>query len=359
MRMLSAHIKKQVVISALGLCTLCLFLVAACGPQQFKTPLFQTDDNLGWGPNGLAWNGRDLILGSGNLVIEVSSVQTGAFIDVDFPYNADGYFSLAQNPISFPMPVKICGLAWEGECCGRGALWIADSLNKEILKTNARHQILRRFPSPGDSPIGLAFDGTDVWIADSKTARIYKISSADGSTLNEFISPVKKPLGLAWDCSNIWIIGMDSCKATSSDCYIPRLVKLNVKSGRVTDEIYLPKQIARPSSLVWVNGTMWVGDFALNRIFKLSSSSHEIADDTVYATPITTKQSEYREPKSIPIQELPPKVEETGSLMEDATEAKEAAKEAKAAAEKAAGAAEEAKAAAEKAEKAFELQQKK
>lgn len=290
--------KRIYSMSLSRLFTLLIFImVSGCGgTQQFKTAMFQPNDFGGWGPNGLTWNGRDFVIGDGNLIIEVNSIETGRFIRNGSKHNSDGFFSFARTPemISgyiegIKKDVKICGMAWEGECCGRGFLWIADSQNKLIIKLDAYNKILKYFPTPGDSPHGLAFDGKNLWVGDSLNSKIYKISTEDGAVLSEFNSPVKDLSGLAWDCSNIWVSGIDDCKVTSKNCYKPRLLKLDLLSGKVTSEIDLPNQLERPSSLVWVDGIMWIADHQTNRIFKVPANGHSVEDETVYRTTITFK----------------------------------------------------------------------
>lgn len=362
--------KRHFLILALTLFTVVIVIsVSGCGVQQFKSPMYQPNDYSGLGPNGLTWNGRDLILGDRSLIIDINSIETGLYIGNENKFNSDGFYMYARDPepITSMNPalknIKICGLAWEGDCCGKGFLWIADGHNKEIIKLDAYNKVIKQLPSPGDSPDGLAFDGKYLWVSDSKDSKIYKVSTEDGNVLSEYNSPIKIPTGLAWDCNNLWIIGMDTCKSVTKDCYKPRLVKLDVSSGMVTEEIDLPKPIVRPASLEWVNGVMWIGDYPLNRVFKISADGSAVKDDTVYASPITPK------PRKIAVKEMPrderEKLEKEDAKIaaEEAKPAIDAAKksadEAKKAADEAKDAARKAEDAAKKSEKAFELQQKK
>jgi hypothetical protein len=349
-----------------------VMIFSGCASQQFKTGIFQQNDmEGGWGPNGLVWNGRDLVMGDSRLVMDAYDIETGSFWGKDSVYNSNGFFLYAKTPDSLPRDMKICGLAWEGECCGKGFLWIADSLNKEIVKLDSENKIAKRLPAPGDMPNGLAFDGSDLWVADSMDSKIYVVSTDDGTVVREFNSPVKDPAGLAWDCGNLWITGLDSCKEVIGDCNSARLVKLDVGSGKVTHEVELPKHIKRPTALEWVNGTLWVGDYNLNRVFKISDKSAKaVKDNTVYATPVTAKQRRLIVEKMTPMGEAELMKEEAVSAADEAKaaateaksasdEAKTAATDAKTAAGEAGKASEEAKTAAEKSEKAFELQLKK
>lgn len=349
---------KKKILSFLLIIPVLLF-ISGCA-QQFKSPMFQSNDYSGHGPNGLTWNGRDLVMGDGKLIMEINSIETGPYISEKSKFNSEGFSKFARDPEPVKgalKDLKISGLTWEGECCGKGFLWVADEADKEILKLDAYNNVLKRFPSPGDTPSGLAFDGKDLWVSDSSESKIYKISTENGTVLAEYNSPVKVPTDLAWDCENIWILGLDQCKNVTRACYVPRLLKLDVKSAKVTEEIELPKQIVRPVSIVWVDGVMWIGDYELNRIFRVPVSPQKVYDDTVYATAITYK------PRKIAIKEMPEeeikeevKLEETKPLTE---EARKAAEEARKAAEEAKEAAKKAEEAAKKSEKAFELQQKK
>jgi len=360
--MISSLKNKRIYVIGILIFNLLLFsLLTGCGHQQFKTFMFEPDPALieNWGPNGIAWNGKNFVIGDNNLIIEHSSVETGIFFGTHSYYNNDGFYQFPRHLVSLNRivgnPVQICDLVWEGECCGKGFLWIADALNKEIIKLTGNYEFIKKIPSPASLPNGLTFDGSYLWVADSKDATIYKISTDDGKIIEKYNSPIEKPTGLAWDCSNLWVIGMNTCKNTSEDCYTKRLVKLDVKSGKVTHEIKLPSQIVKPSSLVWVDGILWAGDYYHNRVFKLKEiTAYAIDDIKSYKVALPP------EDKSIA---MAPRDRETIR-----SEAKALAKEAKKCCDdkkaedilrRAEDAAKKAEDAAEKAKKAFELQQRK
>ncbi|MFA5353056.1 MAG: hypothetical protein WC291_02400 [Thermodesulfovibrionales bacterium] len=249
------------------------FLFTGCGPRQFRADLFQANEMTGWGPEGLTWNGRDLVLGSGRTVVFLSSLETGAFVNAGSFYNSDGSYIFSRDPLvlTSSRPIEISGSAWEAGCCGEGFLWIANSPGKEIIKVSMKNEILTSIPFPGELPGGLAFDGKDLWAADSLKATIYRIST-EGKILQQFPSPVSSPTGLAWDCGQLWITGIESCTSATRDCNPPRLVRINPRTESVTREIPLPRQISRPASLEWVKGNLWVGDRDLNRVFRIPDS---------------------------------------------------------------------------------------
>lgn len=354
---------KKYCISSILLILLSLLVgLTGCGHQQFKTFMFEPDPALveNWGPNGIAWNGKNFVIGDNNLIIEHSSIETGTFFSTNSLYNNDGFFQFPRNLVSLNRivgnPVQICDLAWEGECCGKGFLWVADALNKEIIKLTGNYEFIKKIPSPGSSPNGIAFDGKYLWVADSKDSIIYKISTDNGRILEKFNSPIEKPTGLAWDCSNLWVIGMNMCKHTSEDCYAKRLVKLDVQSGKITHEIKLPNQIVRPSSLVWVDGILWAGDYYHNRVFKLKEiTAYAIDDINIYRvsvpaeTKALTKETKDKDPSP----------QQAKAIAKEAKKQRDDMDKSEALVKRAEEAAKKAEEAAEKAKKAFELQQRK
>lgn len=352
-------------LGILGVNLLLFLLLTGCGHQQFKTFMFEPDPALieNWGPNGIAWNGKNFVIGDNNLIIEHSSVETGIFFGTHSYYNNDGFYQFPRHLVSLNRivgnPVQICDIAWEGECCGKGFLWVADALNREIIKLTGNYEFIKKIPSPASLPNGLTFDGTHLWVADSKDAMIYKISTDNGEIIEQYKSPIEKPTGLAWDCSNLWVIGMNTCKNTSEDCYTKRLVKLDVHSGKVTHEIKLPSQIVRPSSLVWVDGILWAGDYYHNRVFKLKEiTAYAINDIKIYKVSEPAIGKDFiKEAKKQPDAD---KAEAFAKQAEkSAQKAEKAAEKAEEAAQRADDAARKADDAAQKAKKAFELQQRK
>lgn len=355
---------------AVALMAASAFLLSACGPKQFRTTMVKRNNSRDIGPNGLAHDGKNMIIGDRTLVMVIDSIETGSFMGADSKHTDDGFYLTVKTPEPMPRDVKVCGLAWEGECCGDGFLWIADSLSGELIKLDNENRVIKRLAAPGTSPCGLAFADDTLWVTDTDKGKIYNISTDTGQVLKEFNSPVEQPLGLAWDCNALWVSGVDKCTETRGECNIPRVVKLDVESGHITAYIKLPKELTRPSSLTWSEGTIWVGDYALGRVFAFKDKGKKIKDDPVdYSSDITVTKRRLvvmdmpadeaekldREQQSASVRRAVKAKEAT----DEAERARAAADEAERAAEMARRAAQDAQDSAEKSEKAFELQLKK
>ncbi|MCX8070275.1 MAG: hypothetical protein N2738_07205 [Thermodesulfovibrionales bacterium] len=235
-------------ISKAILLLLILFVFAGCGAQQFKTDVFQNFYSVGWGPTAMTFNGRELVVGEDTLVMELSSIETGIYINENYPYNSNGFFNYSRQPQSIRSVGKISGLAWENDCCSLGYLWVADPVNKQIVKVSPSNETIKIISTPGFSPQGLAFDGKNLWTIDVINGKIYSLNSENGIVLKVYASPIDKPLALAYDCDNLLILGLDNCKK-QSDCINKRIVKMNTMTGKLTEEIKIPRQMQRPVSI--------------------------------------------------------------------------------------------------------------
>ena len=58
--------------------------------------------------------------------------------------------------------------------------------------------------SPG--PVGIAFDGANIWTANRGSGTVTKLRASDGQLLGTFNAPIE-PYGIAFDGENIWVSG--------------------------------------------------------------------------------------------------------------------------------------------------------
>lgn len=249
--------------------------LTACSPQQFKTTLFKPFENeTSVGPRALAWDGRDLVLGALNQVVTARNIKTQWIAIANDKMDAPNYYLHGQYPNQSMAEISVCGMAWEGDCCEYGYLWIADQANQAIIKVDYNHTELNSFPSPGPTPSGMTYDGENLWVADEKEGAIYKITTTDGTILETYKSPIRYPSGLAWDGQGgLWVVGMEAVRRSQTHSVNPQLVKMNLDAGMTNEKLDLPKQLTRPGSLEWVDGIIWVGDQTANMVFKLSQKN--------------------------------------------------------------------------------------
>jgi hypothetical protein len=58
--------------------------------------------------------------------------------------------------------------------------------------------------SVGTSPISVAFDGTNIWVACVNGSNVYKIQASTATTVGVYTNGINGPVALAFDGTNIW-----------------------------------------------------------------------------------------------------------------------------------------------------------
>jgi hypothetical protein len=62
------------------------------------------------------------------------------------------------------------------------------------------------------NPLGVAFDGANIWVANRDSDNVTKLRASDGTTLGTF--RVEDPFGMAFDGANIWVANESSNDVT-------------------------------------------------------------------------------------------------------------------------------------------------
>jgi DNA-binding beta-propeller fold protein YncE len=82
-------------------------------------------------------------------------------------------------------------------------LWITTANNTVIKMRTSDGAVLGTFPV-GTGPLGLAFDGANIWVANINSHNIMKLRASDGAVLGTFGLGTGGPSALAFDGANIW-----------------------------------------------------------------------------------------------------------------------------------------------------------
>jgi glutamine cyclotransferase len=78
--------------------------------------------------------------------------------------------------------------------------------SREQMGASGNSRVVRGFPSPGDKPEGLAWDGRYLWCNNFTDGTLYKIDPTDGSVVARYQGQglPSAPEGLAWDGEHLW-----------------------------------------------------------------------------------------------------------------------------------------------------------
>lgn len=121
-------------------------------------------------------------------------------------------------------------------------------------------QVLDKFELSYSCPTGLAFDGTNIWLADRKSDEIICLSADDGSLISKIESPAYWPMGLTWDGKYLW----------NSDKKTNKIYQIDPDKGTILKSLPYPGK--SPKDLAWDGEYLWIADNLQNKIYQISTT---------------------------------------------------------------------------------------
>ena len=140
----------------------------------------------------------------------------------------------------------------------------------------ATGDVLHSFSTPGSCPMGLAYDGEYLWIADRKADSLYQIEQSGGRVIKGFPAPGFFPTGITWDGEHLWVADIDF-RNTSTEYHTGKIYRICPKSGSILKMIEAPS--ADPQGLTWDGECLWVSDNAQDMIYRISPEDGTTIDE--------------------------------------------------------------------------------
>ncbi len=128
-------------------------------------------------------------------------------------------------------------------------------------------EVRKSFPTPGQYPTGLAFDGENIWLADRKTDLLYALDPQLGTVVRTIPSPAYWPTGLAWDGHYLWSADVKGGRDVE-EVYEGVIYRLNPADGTILQTLAAPTQF--PADLCWDGTYLWCIDSESNEIIQFS-----------------------------------------------------------------------------------------
>jgi transglutaminase-like putative cysteine protease/streptogramin lyase len=119
--------------------------------------------------------------------------------------------------------------------------------------------VVKSFPSPGNFPTGLTFDGKYIWNADRKTDMLYKIDPQSGNVIDSMSSPGFQLEDLAFDGKDIWCL----------DIQEGLIHRFNPATGITEKTIAAPCD--RPHGMTYDGEYLWLSDIGSDEIMQIST----------------------------------------------------------------------------------------
>jgi len=165
-----------------------------------------------------------------------------------FPAYQSASFATGSNPD---------GLAFDGS-----NLWVANYGSGSVTKMQASTgQILGTYLEVSAGPSALAFDGANMWVTCSKTNIVSKLRASDGGCSGTCTIAVgTEPNGIAFDGTNIWVSNVGSNNVT----------KVLASTGAVVNTYPVG---GRPQGIAFDGTNIWVANENDGTVSKLLASS--------------------------------------------------------------------------------------
>ncbi len=119
-------------------------------------------------------------------------------------------------------------------------------------------------------PLGLAWDGTHLWVGYQWSSYIQRIDPADCTVVVSIDAPSNVVSGVAWDGSAVW----------ASLEYSGFIYRLDPVTGDVLSQIPSPSPDGEYGSadLAWDGTHLWLADYRLDSLYRIDSSDGTILD---------------------------------------------------------------------------------
>jgi DNA-binding beta-propeller fold protein YncE len=128
-------------------------------------------------------------------------------------------------------------------------------------------EVIRSFPTPGEFPTGLTFDGKDLWLADRYSDLLYCIDPATGNVVRTLPTPGYWPTGLAWDGTYLWNVDLQG-GLPESENYSGKIYKIDPATGHILKTLVSPARITQ--GLAWDGKYLWCADDGGDEIIQFS-----------------------------------------------------------------------------------------
>ncbi|MEJ2368205.1 MAG: transglutaminase domain-containing protein [Acidobacteriota bacterium] len=164
------------------------------------------------------------------------------------------------------------GLAWDGQ-----KLWVADAHTAKLYSIDpSTGKTEFRLETPGYAPMGLTWDGRLLWMVDGADKTAYAVSPGKGETLKALPLDTPTPQGIAWDGKHLWVSDAGAGVITridSGDGTTYRNFSCPTAGGRRTEE----------TGLAWDGTYLWIADRITNTIYQVDVRSGWIVNE--FASP--------------------------------------------------------------------------
>jgi len=155
-----------------------------------------------------------------------------------------------QTGNQFSVGAYPLGIAFDG-----ANIWVVNSNNSNVTKLRASDGANLGTFTVGGLPYGIAFDGANIWVANGG---VTKLRASDGANLGTFATDAF-PYNVGFDGTNIWVANYSHDSVT----------KLRPSDGANLGTFAVG---SNPLGIAFDGANIWVGNWGSNNVMKLRAS---------------------------------------------------------------------------------------
>jgi transglutaminase-like putative cysteine protease/outer membrane protein assembly factor BamB len=187
----------------------------------------------------------------------------GMVADGDFLWISDmstrTYVKISKGDGSVITKIDAPGFMPTGIALVDGILLTADRRLDLIARRNVDgNSDLSPIPYYERWATGMTYDGSSLWVVDSRQHKVHKIDPEDGTTVRSFDSPAQAPTGIAFDGDYLWV----------ADHGTDEIYRMDRENGQVVSII--PSPGPYPNALAVSDGILWVADYQNGQLYQVS-----------------------------------------------------------------------------------------
>ena len=207
------------------------------------------------GTVSLAAGNNVSITPSGN-TLTISATNTSPQINSQQIAMLRWYGANTTNSV-FPVGNKPIGLAFDG-----ASMWVANLNSDNLMKLRASDGEILGTYGVGSQPAEIAFDGANVWVTNYSGGSVSKLQARDGAPLGTFTVGTN-PFGIAFDGANVWV-------ANSASGSIMKL--------RANDGVNVGTYVigGSPQEVAFDGTNIWVTNHSGNNVWKLNANDGSV-----------------------------------------------------------------------------------
>lgn len=155
------------------------------------------------------------------------------------------------------------GIAFDGS-----HIWVANNNTDDVSKIDPATNSLVATVPVGSGPYGVAFDGTHVWVTNADSNNVTKINPAGNGSVVATVTAGTSPTGIGFDGTYIWVTNSGSASVS----------KIHAGGAFLDETVAVP---GSPQAIAFDGTDVWVASFGTNSLVRIDPVTEQVTGTTI------------------------------------------------------------------------------